>query len=335
MKKLFISMLAIAALASCAKEEVIVADQGELIGFNSFVENSTRAADPSYSANDIESFKVYGTVNGGQGDVLIYPGTVITRDGAAYGSAWTCPVSQYWIAGATYKFVGIVDGEVDGVTKTYPEEGMPTSVEYTADGKTDLLCQTIDYTAKSAAELADGKTNPIVAFNFAHLLSKVNFTVVNTTKDAAGYSFVVKNITFNGAKAATYDVAKAEWGNATSSGDTVVGNERTVGSTTVKDIVVTADDTTTTDVNEATNELNTEVLFIPGEYTISFTVDILYNGETITSTNYPATGTYTHELVANNAYNFKVNVAVGQLIEFTVEKQPTWTPGNNGADITL
>ena len=235
--------------------------EGELIGFNSFVENSTRATDPSYSKNDIQSFNVYGTVN----DVLIYPGTEITKGTAAYGSAWTCPVDQYWIADATYKFVGIVDGKKDGVTTTATDtKGMPTSIEYKADGATDLLCQTIDYTAKTAAELAAGQTNGLVKFNFTHLLSKVNFTVENTTKNAEGYSFVVRNINFNGATKATYDVVNKKWLDASATGKTLVGNERTVDSTTVKDIVVTADDTTTTNVNEATNELNTEVLFIPG-----------------------------------------------------------------------
>ena len=327
MKKLFISMLAVAALASCSQEDVIVADKGDLIGFNSFVENSTRAAaDPSYSANDIESFKVYGTVNGGQGDVLIYPGTLITKGDAEYGSPWTCLVSQYWIAGATYKFVGIVDGEVDGVTKTYPEDGMPTSVEYTADGKTDLLCQTIDYTAFSADQIADGKKNDIVKFNFSHLLSKVNFTVVNGTPNEDGYSFVVKNITFNGATKATYDVVKAEWGTATATGNTVLGN--TVEGSADKNIVVAS--------NAASAELAKEVLFLPGEYIISFTVDILYNGKPVTTTNYPATGTtYKHKLDANNSYNFKVNVAVGKLIEFSVEKQPTWNPAVGGTEVKL
>ena len=326
MKKLFISMLAVAALASCSQEDVIVADKGDLIGFNSFVENSTRADDPSYSANDIESFKVYGTVNGGQGDVLIYPGTLITKGDAEYGSPWTCPVSQYWIAGATYKFVGIVDGEVDGVTKTYPEDGMPTSVEYTADGKTDLLCQTIDYTAFSADQIADGKKNDIVKFNFSHLLSKVNFTVVNGTPNEDGYSFVVKNITFNGATKATYDVVKAEWGTATATGNTVLGN--TVEGSADKNIVVAS--------NAASAELAKEVLFLPGEYIISFTVDILYNGKPVTTTNYPATGTtYKHKLDANNSYNFKVNVAVGKLIEFSVEKQPTWNPAVGGTEVEL
>lgn len=309
MKKLFISMLAVAALASCSQEDVIVADKGELIGFNSFVENSTRATDPSYSNKDIAKFNVYGTVNG----VLIYPGTEITKGSAAYGSAWTCPVDQYWIADADYKFVGIVDGNVANVTKTNLENGMPTSVEYTADGKTDLLCQTI--TRKNDTS--------IVKFNFSHLLSKVNFTVVNGSSTADGYSFVVKNINFAGNVTGVYNVATATWDNGKfTTGDTALGNERTVDSTTVKDIVVpTAADKV---------ELNTEVLFLPGKYTISFTVDILYDGKLVTTTNYPATGTtYEHTLAANNSYNFKVNVAVGQLIQFTVEEQPTWTTPSN------
>lgn len=312
MKKLFISMLAIAALASCAKEEVIVADQGELIGFNSFVENSTRAADPSYSANDIESFKVYGTVN----NVLIYPGTVIAKGTAVYGNPWTCPVNQYWIADADYKFVGIVDGDKTGVTTTTLVDGMPTAIEYTADGATDLLCQTI--TRKNDFS--------IVAFNFTHLLSKVNFTVVNDSKNAEGYSFVVKNINFNGATKATYDVVNAKWNDASATGNTLVGNQRTVDNSTVKDIVA---------ATGADAELATEVLFIPGEYTISFTVDILYNGNLVTTTNYPATdGAYKHTLAAANSYNFKVNVAVGQLIEFTVEEEPEWT-SNGDTPLTL
>ena len=308
MKKILISMLAVAALVSCSKEESIRIDQGELISFgNAFVDNSTRATDPSYSTNDIESFNVYGTVNG----VVIYPGTEITKNSANYGAAWTCPVDQYWIAGANYKFVGIVDGNKSGVTATTVENGMPTSISYTADGKTDLLCQTITYTAKPA-----GQTNGLVAFNFNHLLSKVNFTVNNDSQSATGYSFVVKNIKFNGATAATYNVETAAWGAATT-GDTIIGNERTVDSTPVKDIVVAS--------GAEKTELATEVLFLPGTYTISFTVDILYDGKLVTTTNYPATeGAYQHTLAANNAYNFNVGVSVGEKIQFTVTQTPTW-----------
>ena len=62
MKKLLISMLAVATLASCAKEETLSFDKGEAIQFgNAFVDNSTRAAvDPSYNTTTkpLTSFKV-------------------------------------------------------------------------------------------------------------------------------------------------------------------------------------------------------------------------------------------------------------------------------------
>lgn len=329
MRKLFTILACAAAMVACENDEIVRQDLGDRIEFSSFVENSTRATDPSYSGHDISSFKVYGTVN----DVLIFPGATVAKT-ADYGEAWKVTndqgneIKQYWIPGATYKFVGIVDGQKENVTKTnFDENKMPTTVEYTADGATDLLCQTIDYTALPAAQLSETNQNPIVGFNFSHLLSKVNFTVVNNSTDADGYSFVVKNITFNGATKATYDVVNAGWVTpATATGKTLIGNnERTETvngvATKVKDIVVAS--------KAASAELKTEVLFIPGEYEITFTVDILYDGKLVTSTD---SKKFTHTIAANNAYNFKVNVAVGKLIEFTVTKQPGWVDGDTDSD---
>lgn len=325
MKKFFFGILAIAALAACSNEEQIAAPKGEAIAFgNAFVDNSVRAIDPSYGAtnngvkNDITSFKVWGTAN----DVLIYDDAVVTKGTADYNSEWSCTAAQqYWIPGVVYNFVGIVDGDVEGVTATTPVDGMPTTITYKADGETDLLCQTIRKTA-----LASG--NGLVAFNFTHLLSKVNFTVVNNSTTAAGYSFVVKNIKFNGYTTGVCNVASltedgnanAAWGSFDNESDTVIGNTRTVNDQEVKDIAVVA--------GAASAELATEVLFLPGTQNISFDVDILYGGKTITTTHYPATGTYSHNLVANKAYNFKVEVSVGEPIKFTVHTLPTWDNGN-------
>ena len=148
MKKILISMLAVAALVSCSKEESILVDQGELIAFNSFVENSTRAAaatDPSYSTTGkgvaLESFNVYGAVNG----VNIFNGNLVEKNGAAYSAAWTLTgTKQYWIAGADYKFVGVVDGSITGVTAITPDAAdLPESISYTSDGATDLLCDVV------------------------------------------------------------------------------------------------------------------------------------------------------------------------------------------------
>ena len=301
MKKLFTILAVAAAVVACQKNETIALDNGEAISFgNAFVENSVRAAvDPSYSANDIKSFVVYGTAN----NVVIYPGTTVTKGTAAYGDAWTCPVKQYWVAGAAYKFVGIVDGNKSGVTETTIVDGMPTTISYKADGATDLLCQTINKTANT-----DGTANGLVAFNFNHLLSKVNFTV-KTTSTAENYSFLVKNIKFVGNTAGVYDIEAAAWDD----------DSFTKGTTNLSELTLAAE-------ANKTSELTDELLFLPGTYSVSFTVDILANGQPITSTNYPAQGqTYSYTLDAANAYNFVVNVAVGELIQFTVEKQPEWT----------
>lgn len=324
MKKLFISMLAVAALASCSQEDVIVADKGDLIGFNSFVENSTRADDPSYSTSGkgvaLTQFDVYGAVKAGDAYLNIFAGNTVSKGGADYGDAWSMAndaPKHYWIAGANYIFDAVVDAtEVVKDNAT----GLPTQLKYSASTQKDMLHNRVTTTGKPATN--DG----IVTFNFTHLLSKVNFTVTNEDKGATGYSFVVKNINFEGNVTGVYNVATATWDNAQfTTGDTTLGNERTVNSATVKDIVVPTDDDKV--------ELVKEVLFLPGTYAITFTVDILYNGEVVTTTNYPAEDTYTQKLEQNKAYNFNVTVSVGDRIQFTATTMPDWNydVNNSGA----
>lgn len=320
MKKLFTILAVAAACVACQKNETIALDKGEAISFgNAFVENSVRAAvDPSYSANDIASFKVYGTVDGdGAGavaPVLIYPGATVTKGTADYGAAWSCTdaegneIKQYWVPGATYKFVGIVDGDKENVSETTLVNGMPTTISYTADGVTDLLCQTIDQTAKT-----DGTANGLVAFNFNHLLAKAKFTVVNDSTEATNYLHKVRDIKISNAyNTATYDVAGAQWMSAKS----------TTGQ--AFDAII---------ASAGSTECANEKLLIPGlaSVTVEFVVDLYYvnNGtETLVgTTEYTDSNAKTADIniEAGKAYNFQINVKVGELIQFTVEKKPEWS----------
>lgn len=310
MKKFLLIALAATTLVGCSNEDVIMQQEGELISFGqAFVDNATRAAaDPSYSANDITSFKVYGTVNAGEGEALIYPGTPVTKGTAGYGDAWTCNVSQYWVPGAEYKFIGIVDGDKSGVSSTtLGTNGMPTSVSYTADGVTDLLCQTVEATGKVSG-------NNIVGFDFTHLLAKAKFTVTNNTPEAANYLHKVRDIVITNAyNKGVYDITNKTWGTL----------ETTTG--------IAFDGITARD---AKTECANEKLLIPqaqGPVIVSFVVDLYYvdaEGEkligTTEYTGQKAVNVDT-ELEAANAYNFNITVAVGEPIQFTVEKQPTWT----------
>lgn len=311
MKKLFISMLAVAALASCSQEDVIVADKGDLIGFNSFVENSTRAAlDPSYGqgAQNLTEFQVWGTVNGGNGLVAIYNGADVegqvgyADNEKTQPNIWYCDVTQYWIKDAIYNFAALVNATDDLAFANL----LPTEVKgFVADGETDLLYARSE---ENITGLASG--NGPVNFNFEHLLSKVKFTVKNNSKTAEQYSFKVNGIVIKGKNTGDVTLATKAW-------DTSAATEDT--NYTVAEIVVNKD---TADAGE---ECEKELLLIPGDYTINFNVDI-YNGTTkLGSQTYPvAGGSYAKTLAVGNAYNFVITVAVGEEITFSVENQPTW-----------
>ena len=318
MKKLFISMLAVATLASCAKDEVIVSDPGELIGFNSFVENSTRATDPSYGqgAQNLTSFNVWGTVDASNNTpVAIFANDVVTGTvgsnivGDKETNVWNCTTkTQYWIKDAKYNFAALVHaGNV-----TLGADLLPAIVEFDATGSTDLMYarSTEDIVGKES-----GKNDP-VNFNFSHLLSKVYIGVTNNSSSAAGYSFLVKNIKINAPKTnGKYYIQD------------VVEGSTTIPAGTWK---ATADDYTFANISvtAATAECAAEQLLIPGDAVVSFDVDIIY---TDTSTD-PATSnviTTKHyskavTLAAGNAYRFNILASVGDLIQFSVTTQPTW-----------
>ena len=316
MKKLFISMLAVAALASCSQEDVIVADKGDLIGFNSFVENSTRAAkDPSYGqgAQNLTKFQVWGTVNGGNGLVAIYNGADVegqvgyADNEKTQPNIWYCDVKQYWIKDAKYNFAALVNGtnSLDSV------DYLPTKVKgFVADGETDLLYAR----SEEITGLASG--NGPVNFNFAHLLSKVKFTVKNNSKAAEQYSFKVNNIVIKGKNTGDVTLATKVWDTSATTVDT---------NYTVAEIVVNKD---TADAGE---ECAKELLLIPGDFNITFNVDI-YNGTTkLGSQAYPiAPAVYNQTLKAGYAYNFVINVKVGEEITFSVTEQPTWNEDVDG-----
>lgn len=312
MKKLFVSILAVAALAACAKEELVSVNQ-EAISFDSaFVGNSTRATDPSYGTTDkpLKAFKVWGTVTGSEGPVAIFADDLVSGT-VGVNSTWNCTTkTQYWITGATYEFAAVVDGNVT------TENGLPKTISYTADGTTDLLYAR----AKQYTGLATD--NPKVAFEFKHLLSKVKFTLENTTPagDKIGaYTYTLTDVKItNAITNGIYTVADTF--NSESKTYTVAGSwaSKEANGMTFENIV----DVT----NNSSAESANEKLVIPmTDAAVSCNVNIYYGGKLITTT--PASKTVT--LAPGNAYNFKVSTGLNNPIQFTVTEQPKWTDGGS------
>ena len=307
MKKFLFLAIAAAAMTSCSQDEVLEVAQKQAISFgNAFVGNSTRAAvtaiDPSYSpSNSLTAFNVWGTVASGDTPVAIFTQTQVTGT-VGTESVWNPATTQYWVEDAKYNFAALVN-EGDASNVTLGNDLLPSSVKFTySTGNVDLLY------AKSNADIVGLKTaNPLVQMEFAHLLSKVKFTVVNKSIEAEKYSFLVKNIKVLNATEATCALPEKTWNSHNTASD-IAFSEIILDNATAK--------------SECANEL----LLIPNDVTVSFTVDILYDSKTVTTHTYTTSKAQT--LAVGHAYNFLIEVSVGEPIQFTVATNPTWTNGN-------
>lgn len=304
MKKLFVSIIAVAALAACAKEELVSVNQEAIEFGGPFVENATRA---DYSSTDINTINVYGTVN----NVLIYDYTPVTRPsdvaGEGYNANWTCNVKQYWIEGATYKFAALVD--VPKANITPDQYGMPASFTYTADGQTDVLYDYYTTTGKAKDQ------NTTVPFTFKHLLAKVYFTVSNLIDDSK-YTYTISEVKLlNTRLDGTY---------------TVYTTDNGTGAWDAKSALADTAFDSIEDVAFGTNKTNTALLLIPTETTkvgVSFKVTLSISGEEVSSYTYSEADVTT--LAQNNVYNFNISLSDLEQINFTVTAKPQWTSPEN------
>ena len=333
MKKIILVAMAFAALAACTKETTVDVAREEITFGNAFVDNSTKATsatDPSYSTTSgkgvaLEQFNVYGAVNG----VNIFDGNTVSKGTAGYGAAWTLNgAKQYWIAGADYKFVGVVDGNKTNVTSIeFDDAGLPETITYTADGKTDLLCN---------VQTVNNATAPyrLVAFNYTHLLSKINFAVKNTTDaSATNYRFVLTSAKLTNAyESAEYDVNTGEWAPAA-----------TMREFTLEDLIISSG---------ATQYHSQEILLIPGSAVgVYIAADIEATDDDPTAVDAVWTVVSTVEKTFENAlgkvgdtpktlanataYNFIVELGVGTEIQFTATTMLEWTDGDGNDNTVL
>lgn len=323
MKKIILAAMAFAALAACSKETTVDVAREEIAFGNAFVDNSTKAAtatDPSYSTTGTKGvalthFNVYGAVN----DVNIFDGDNVTKGNAGYGAAWTHDgAKQYWIAGAPYKFVGVVDGSKTGVTEIdFDEAGLPESITYTADGATDLLCDVVNIASASASQ-------GIVAFNYTHLLSKINFAVKNTTDaSATNYRFVLTSAKLtNVFKNAVYGVDADAW--------TTDDSDENKREFVLENLTINS---------AATQYHPQDVLLIPGskvgvyvKANIEASDDNGNTWEVVSAVEKTFTEVVT--LAKATAYNFIVELCVGNEIQFTATEMAEWIDGD-GDDNTV
>ena len=227
MKKVIFALAAVVALAACSNEQTVSFDKGEAIGFDTFIENSTRAAyDGSYINATLASFQVYGTVTGtGEGEQTanIFNGVVVKKGVEGVGTngwAYDVEYKQYWIPGNNYAFFAIADGNVANTTEVVKNGvNMPTSIKlYDASQQRDIL--TADASVVNYVKTTNSTNVP---FTFKHIMSKAKFTFKNTIAVDTGYSYKVTNVEIlNAPKEATYTITDGDEGTWVKSGNVVL-----------------------------------------------------------------------------------------------------------------
>ena len=326
MKKILLAVLSIAALASCAQDEILgVAKDDAIVFKNAFVDNATKAIDPSITnvggANAISEFQVWGTTQGDHDGAVIVPIFADEKvDNKAGEWMYSAGKTQYWIDGNKYNFAAVVNGQV-----ALLEKGLPKTIEYTADGTTDLL-----YARSTNDILGKASGNEKVGFTFKHLLSKAGFTFVNTTpapQSGKGVIYTVSDVKISGLSGtATYDVDNG-WLNQ----NTTYTQE--FGHIVAKD----ADSKINTPAEiaeQGEGAANYECLLIPGIYTtatVTCTINLYLNG-VVKEENLADVIKYSHtisrlSLKPGYMYNFALSTGLNEVIKFDVVEVEAWKPG--------
>lgn len=303
MKKVIFALAAVVALAACSQEDVIVADKGAAIGFDTFVGKATRVDDPSLTNTNLADFGVFGTVSK-SGTALIFNNVEVTGSGVGANANWSYApeYTQYWIAGAKYNFAAVAPYNAYE-NAVFSTTDLNTTLDFTNDAETDLLyAQSVEITGLEGA--VAGATTPAngkVAFTFRHLLSKVKFSFENQYR-STGSTIAVREIKLTNAHktaSVTLDADNTVWDkHATAANNDFIisfGDAETVNDNNLEAIAQ----------GEELESYNVRFI-IPGEeytYTVSFKVDVLY-GTTVVET-YEHTASLKFTPAVGTAYDIK------------------------------
>lgn len=308
-------MFAVAALAACTSEQTIVAPQNEAIGFDTFVDNSTRAED--ITTNNIADFGVYGTVTKGDNSALIFNNTEVTKSNGAFEYS----PAQYWIAAAEYDFLAFAPYTNAKWAYTPTNAQVAKTGTFSFDNYAAAADQDVVYAYKTMTTDAtlDASNTQAVEFTFKHILSKVAFSFTNT---------------FNDGKT-TLNVYNVKINNTAKTGTMAIANGEDAAWVGVDNLVVPfgaqAADATAALANGAELKLAHHYV-IPAQraYNITFDVDLYQAGVYL--------ATYNHEInsaidfAKNGNYVLSVKLAPESIdpdnelypIEFTVDKVEDW-----------
>ncbi|WP_321979176.1 fimbrillin family protein [Prevotella sp.] len=189
MKKLFIMGLAAMGLAltACNSDETVEVAKGNAIGFKTFVNNSTRAANDVNTGN-LDAFKVWGLMNKGDQTGTPFVGKEVKKA----NGAWSYQTPVYWEKGYAYSFVALAPDDAYTFTAPTVINTWGSLTFENGAGETDLI-----YAAAKQETVAGNTCPAAVNLTFNHMLSRVRFQFENGMAD--GSELTVSNVKINDA----------------------------------------------------------------------------------------------------------------------------------------
>lgn len=310
MKKLFVSVLAIASLVACNTDEVVREKLNDAISFDTFVENATRADNVSTTAATLDEFSVWAYMTNETG--IVFNDELVRKN----DDAWFYSNTQYWLPGNAYSFAAFAGNRKD-------VEGLPVDAAMAGDGLGEITFTNVEGAndilyAQNYVESAAANQLPVL-FQFDHLLSKVRFTFANGFANDNN-TITVLNIAMTSAEKATLDLSTESFA---FDADAAYAWENHEGTKTLYFGNMGNGDKLGIGKKEISDE---DRLVIPAgkdyEYVVTFTVEV-YNGAVRGLTKDMTVTMSGLELVAGHAYNFVATINQENLhlnaIEFEVE----------------
>lgn len=189
MKKLFIMGLAAMGLAltACNSDETVEMAKGNAIGFKTFVNNSTRAAN-DVPTDNFNAFKVWGLMNKGNQTGTPFVAKEVTKG----TNGWSYQTPVYWEKGYAYSFVALAPNDTYTFTAPTVINTWGSLTFNNGAGETDLI-----YAAAKQETVAGNTCPAAVNLTFNHMLSRVRFQFENGMAD--GSELTVSNVKINDA----------------------------------------------------------------------------------------------------------------------------------------
>ena len=311
MKKfLFLGIAATAMFASCTNDEMVEMNPQSAIGFETFVDKSTRATDVTKA--NLTAFEVYGWRTKDATEQIFDVQAVTANNGVC-----TYSPLQYWVGGYKYDFEAVAPkSTVDGVT--FNDSYRASTITFVSDSETDLIY------ASASKDLSSSDYKPVtsdpgaVGLRFGHLLSRVKFTFINGAGATSAAKITVTDVKItNACTEGVYTPSTETWSSVTAP------------------LAVSFASTDITNIEGGAFEDTEHKYLIPydvKDYTLSFTVKMKqgYVEDTFTYSNIKLASS-TKTLEKGYSYNFKAEFNPGQPIEFTAEV----TGWNDFSEVTI